>query len=486
MDSLIVISVIGCCLSLIFTPLVRRAAHAVGLVDVPDSRRKVHQKPVPRLGGVAVGVSYFCVFALLAWTVQGKDGAVWSGLPLAAKLLPAAAVMFVTGLLDDLFHLAPWQKLSGQVVAAVLAYVSGLEIQAWQFGCTPHWWWSLPLTVGWLVLCANAVNLIDGLDGLATGVGFLASATAVAAALMQHNFMLAVAAAPLAGALLGFLRYNRNPATIFLGDSGSLLIGFLLGCYGVSWSGRATTPLNMAAPVMVLAIPLLDTALAIVRRFLRKHPIFEADRGHIHHRLLDRGMTVRRTALALYGCCGVSMLLSLVMLQGRYQLAAAVTFGALVLLGIRFLGYAELRMVARMVFDDSFRSTLRSRVLLEQLGSSLALARKPEECWNILKDGYREFGFCEVRMRLAGETYAEKAEVLRSSECWNLAIPISDRDYVELSCGFSARAKQEVVALFPEIIRGTIGAKLPGFETQAAETPAVAARIHIVKTVTAR
>src|SRR6201999_2943513 len=129
------------------------------------------------------------------------------------------------------------------------------------------------------------VNLIDGIDGLATGVGFFATVTMALAALMQGNITLAIAVVPLAGALLGFLRYNFNPASIFLGDSGSLLVGFLLGSFGILWSQKAATILGITAPMMAMAIPLLDTGLAIVRRFLRNRPIFEGDRGHIHHRL---------------------------------------------------------------------------------------------------------------------------------------------------------------------------------------------------------
>src|SRR5439155_4205751 len=142
-------------------------------------------------------------------------------------------------------------------------------------------WWSLPVTLFWLVLCTNAFNLIDGVDGLAAGLGLFATLTMLVAALAQNNVALAVATAPLAGCLLGFLRYNFNPASVFLGDSGSLLIGFLLGCYGVIWSQKSVTMLGMAAPAMVLAFPLLEVALSVARRFLHNEPIFAGDRGHI-------------------------------------------------------------------------------------------------------------------------------------------------------------------------------------------------------------
>ena len=155
---------------------------------------------------------------------------------------------------------------------------------------------AVPLTILWLVGCSNAFNLIDGLDGLATGVGLFATATAFLSALLTGNIALAIVTAPLLGALLGFLPYNFSPASIFMGDCGSLTVGFLLGCFGVIWSQKSATLLGMTAPLIALAIPLLDTALAIARRFLRRQPVFGADRGHIHHRLLARGFTPRRVA----------------------------------------------------------------------------------------------------------------------------------------------------------------------------------------------
>src|SRR5436190_10487499 len=166
------------------------------------------------------------------------------------------------------------------------------------------------------------------MDGLAAGIGLFATLTMLLAALSQGNLPLALATAPLAGCLLGFLRYNFNPASIFLGDSGSLLIGFLLGSYSVIWSQKSATLLGMAAPALALALPLLEVGLSIVRRFLGYEAIFTGDRGHIHHRLLDRGFTTRRVALLLYGACGVGASLSLTqgLLHQTYGVIAVVLF----------------------------------------------------------------------------------------------------------------------------------------------------------------
>src|SRR6185436_13025698 len=142
----------------------------------------------------------------------------------------------------------------------------------------------LPLTILWLLVCTNAFNLIDGMDGLATGAGLFATLTILLAGMLEGNHALVLAAVPLGGALLGFLRYNFNPASAFLGDSGSLLLGFLLGCFGVIWSFKTATVFGMIAPLMAMSVPILDATLAVARRFLRGRPIFGADRGHVHHR----------------------------------------------------------------------------------------------------------------------------------------------------------------------------------------------------------
>src|ERR1035441_2910506 len=172
----------------------------------------------------------------------------------------------------------------------------------------------------------NAFNLIDGLDGLAVGVGIFATATAFLSALLSGNIALALLTAPLLGALLGFLPYNFNPASIFMGDCGSLTVGFLLGCFGVIWSAKAATVLGMTAPLIALAIPLLDTALAISRRFLRHQPIFGADRRHIHHRLLARGFTPRRVAYMIYASAGVTAALALLLSSSHAGGVALVLF----------------------------------------------------------------------------------------------------------------------------------------------------------------
>lgn len=341
MYSLPFLALVSALSSLLLTPLVRNVFRRWNLLDRPG-HRKVHAEPIPRVGGVSIALAYLIAYAALIAAGLKGGHVVWSARADIWRLLPAAAAIFALGLADDLFSLKPWHKLLGQLAAAALAVYADVHLTSFA-GYPISSPWDHLLTIGWLLLCTNAVNLIDGIDGLATGVGLFATVTTLIAALLQGNIDLALATAPLAGALLGFLRYNFNPATIFLGDCGSLTIGFLLGCFGILWSQKATTILGMTAPLMALAIPLLDTGLAIARRFVRRQPIFSADRGHIHHRLLDRGLTPRRAALVLYACCALGAICSIAVMNASMSGFVIIIFCAATWIGVQHLGYIEFR-----------------------------------------------------------------------------------------------------------------------------------------------
>ena len=273
MYSLLFLGIVSCVLSLLLTPIVRNASLRLGLVDQPDQARKFHVAPVPRLGGVAIFLAVIGSYALLLAVRLSSGTIVWEGLPLFVRLTPALAVIFGTGLVDDIVGVRPWKKLSAEVVAAGLAWFGGVHISGIA-GYNTIGILGFAGTVLWIVACTNAINLIDGVDGLAAGICLFASLTMLIAASINHNFPLALAVVSMVGALIGFLRYNLNPASIFLGDSGSLTLGFLLGCYAAVWGEKSSTVLGMTATLLVLAVPLLDVGLAIVRRFLRGQPIF--------------------------------------------------------------------------------------------------------------------------------------------------------------------------------------------------------------------
>ena len=457
-------------IALILTPICRDIFRSYGVVDQPDEVRKVHRYPILRVGGLAIATSY-----LLAYIVVRPD----QGSPLAQqlslvwKLLPGAALVFAIGLLDDFFNLRAWQKLIGQLAAAGLAYWSGVRIM-YIAGASTDAWWNLPLTLLWLLVCMNAFNLVDGLDGLAAGVGLFATLTVFTAAIMQHNMVLAVATFPLAGALLGFLCYNFNPATIFLGDSGSLLIGFFLGCYAVIWGNKSATLLGMTAPLMALSIPLLDVALAIVRRFLRRQPIFSADRGHIHHVLLDRGLTPRRVVLLLYALCGLAAAFSL--LQGvihSFAGALILLFGVFVVLGIQYLGYAEFDLAGRLLFSGEFQRTVSAQLDLRRFRAELAAADSPAACWEIIRAACIKFGFQQARLTLSGEMY-DFTSGETEAPGWTIRVPLSNGDYAILSRAFESTVLPMVVAPFVDLLRQTLVQKYPGTITAEATRPAAA------------
>ena len=292
MYSILILGICSFVLSFALTPLFRDLFLRLGYVDRPGHGRKVHLLPVPRIGGIPIMLAFMgSVVILYLLPLQGGH-VVAESMPRAWKFFPAVLTVFAVGLLDDIVGLKPWQKLAGEIVAASLACFGGLQLTV--HGSAFPAWLNVPLTIFWLILCTNAFNLIDGIDGLAAGVGLCATLTSLGTGLLQQNFALALATVPLAGALFGFLRYNFSPATIFLGDSGSLSIGFLLGCYGIIWVEKSATMLGLVAPVIALSVPLLDTILAVARRIVRGEHIFHADRRHIHHLLLDRGQHIPR------------------------------------------------------------------------------------------------------------------------------------------------------------------------------------------------
>jgi UDP-GlcNAc:undecaprenyl-phosphate GlcNAc-1-phosphate transferase len=447
-------------LAVILTPVCRNLAAGCGWLDVPDPKRKLHSRPIPRIGGIAIALSYLACFGIVLLCWHDSGDLIRDHLRLTWQLFPAAALIFVTGLVDDLIGLRPWQKLAGQTCAAVVAFAAGVRLTMIS-GMELNPWLTMPATVLWLVGCSNAFNLIDGIDGLAAGVGIFATLTTLMAALIQHNLPLALATAPLAGALLGFLRYNFNPASVFLGDCGSLLIGFLLGCYGVLWSQKSATVLGMTAPLMVLAIPLLDTALAIVRRFLRRQPIFAADRGHIHHRLLARGLTPRRAVLLLYGICGIAAALSLLQSVFQEQLGGAilVLFCVGAWLGIQHLGYAEFIAARRILSSGGFRRHVSAQLQLTDFRDDLTAADTPDQCWNVLCQSYSNFGFNKIQLELGGRVYTHTTNGHHIPNSWTIQIALSDHDYVNLSREFDTEAPP-IVTPYADMIGTTLRPKI--------------------------
>jgi UDP-GlcNAc:undecaprenyl-phosphate GlcNAc-1-phosphate transferase len=288
--------------SFLLTPRIRDMATRRGLLDEPDSR-KIHPVAIPRLGGVAIALAFYAGIAgaLLTAAMDPRSNGLTLH-PLPAVLVGSAVVM-VIGILDDVVGMRARLKLLGQVFAALAAVALGLSIDrlVGPWGVAVLGAWSVPVTVLWLVLVMNAVNLIDGLDGLASGValaamGALFGVTVVTGIEPAIQPLLAAAA----GAVLGFLRFNLSPASIIMGDTGAMLLGFLLATAGISLTQATPTGVPPWVPIVALGLPLADTAWTIVRRLAAGVPVFVADRRHIHHQLLSVGLERGVVVLALW------------------------------------------------------------------------------------------------------------------------------------------------------------------------------------------
>jgi UDP-GlcNAc:undecaprenyl-phosphate GlcNAc-1-phosphate transferase len=449
--------------SLLLTPICRDLFGRFA-VDQPDCDRKLHVRPVPRIGGIPIALSYLASYAVLFIMPFEDRSALSSGISFARQLIPPAGLIFAIGLSDDFFRLKPWHKLIGQTLAAVAAYGLGIRILAIA-GHSTQSWWSMPLTIVWLVACTNAFNLIDGLDGFASGVGLFASVTTLIAAVLQPNIPLVLATVPLAACLLGFLRYNFNPASIFLGDSGSLLIGFLLGCFSVIWSQKSATLLGMTAPALALAVPMLDMVLSISRRFLRRQPIFRADRGHIHHRLLDRGLTPRRAALVLYAASGLAAVLSLLQSLEYRGGIVIVIFCVATWIGIQQLKYGEFTALARLITARGLRHRLNAQLDLELFEQSLASAKSVIDCWDIISRSYTKFGFWEVRLSISGSVREARLQNAFGANSWTLHISLIGSDYIALTREHESPAVPISIAAFADAVRNAFMCKYGQFDS---------------------
>ena len=278
-------------LTLILTPPVRKLALRLGAIDVPDAR-KIHAYPIPRMGGLAIFLSFFISLFFLE-TFSEKTIAFFAG----------SLVLIILGIFDDVLSLNPKIKLLGQIAAAMIPVAYGIKVN---YVTNPFGGKillgdaSYLLTIFWIVAIINAINLIDGLDGLAAGTAAISAVFIGISSLTRGHEFVFYAAIALGGASLAFLKYNLNPATIFLGDTGSMFLGYTLALLSVMGTAKSPTVISIIIPVLVMAIPIFYTLFAIVRRFFAGRPIFKPDKEHIHHRFLDLGYSPRKTVLIIY------------------------------------------------------------------------------------------------------------------------------------------------------------------------------------------
>ncbi len=281
-------------LSLVLTPVARRLSVHYGIIDVPRDNRRMHKRPIPRAGGLGMVASFLIVLFLC--------------LPMTPKLFALAAgslIIAATGLLDDLRDLKPRTKLICQIVAALVLILGGVRITFFTdpfnaYGLVALKVLMVPVTLFWIVGITNTVNLIDGLDGLAAGVSMICALSLMAIAGRFGNAHVSLIAAILAGVCLGFLPYNFNPASVFMGDVGALFLGFVLSYISIEGVMKSTALITVVFPVLILGVPIFDTTFAIIRRILSGRNVMSADKGHLHHRLLAKGLTQRETVSCLY------------------------------------------------------------------------------------------------------------------------------------------------------------------------------------------
>ncbi len=402
--------------SFVLTRYIRDLATARGWVAAPGLERHLHHQPLPRLGGVAIFLAFLFSIAI-AGLVSWWHPRLGFGLTPKALLtiLVPGCLIFLLGLYDDLHPVGPYFKFLVQVLAGALLFAGGLRIfdlPVLFSGYHFSWFVSLPLTILWVLGITNAFNLIDGLDGLAAGSALFSTLVVFVVALISHSSFVSVMTLVLAGAILGFLRYNFNPATIFLGDCGSQFVGFMLSALALQGMQKSPTIVAVAIPVVSFGLPILETALSIVRRLISGRPIFTGDREHIHHKLLQRGLSQRQVVTVLYGVSAVFAMLSLFMLWPTGSTVGLVlsVLGIGIWMGVQHLNYlefGELRRVAQRTLEQ--RLIFINNLAIRRATEELKVTSDFEQLCRILEAAFsnNDFDAFELRLLRLPEELAE-------------------------------------------------------------------------------
>ena len=438
------------------TNSVRVGAHRLGLVDRPDNYRKLHKRPVPRLGGVGIFFAFFLPLAFLFFFYRNQvsDLLLLHPRPVQmAGLFGGSLLAIGVGFVDDLCNIRARWKLVFQILAATVAWYTGLSIDVVSnpFGNTPITlgFFSFPVTVLWFVMCMNAVNLMDGLDGLAAGVCLFVSLTLFLVSLHFRNVLAMLLMSCFSGAVFGFLLFNFYPAKIFLGDSGSMLLGFLVGALSLIGSTRkAETAIALLIPVVALGVPIFDTSLTILRRWYKKFPIGSPDRQHIHHVLLSMGYSHPRAVLTLYVTTMVLGGAALLITVERSEVTILV-LGSLALIAfvcVRVLGNVRLEdVVSRLTQAQTRkRTTTNARISVEHAIHEMRAALTAGGLWEACSAAFKDMNLARATLTLPRESGSEP-EVMtwlgtnsipapdpgKQSDTWSgtLSVRRNERDY---------------------------------------------------------
>lgn len=414
MNTYLVLFIIAMCSSFALTPVVRRVSQRFGWLDVPRDERRVHQRAVPRLGGIAVFASVAITLATLPLVDNLVTQELRTNVPRLLAVLVPATLVFLFGVYDDLRGTDARLKFIAQGSASVLLYLMGGRVEALTIPFVGSV--ELPtaisfvLTVVWTVGITNAFNLIDGMDGLAGGAALFASLVMLAVALMLGHPLVVVVTLALAGALIGFLRYNFNPASIFLGDSGSLFIGFTLAALSVQGAQKASTAVAVAIPVLAFGLPIIDTSFSMMRRFMSGRPLFQADREHIHHMLLARGWSQRRVAVMLYGVCAAFGLVALLFVSdmaGRATGLVLFVVGMAVVFAVSRLRYHEVDEIKAGMKRNLVERRLRvaNNIRVRRASRSMSKATTLDELFRAVCEmlEHSEFVYAVVQIGRGGD-----------------------------------------------------------------------------------
>ena len=411
------------------TRYVRDFAISRGWVTVPTQERHMHSSPLPRLGGVAIFLSFgLCMGVAAFWAARHPQLHSQQFLRTMVRILVPAGLVFLLGVYDDLRGVGPYFKFTVQGIAATMLYAGGLRIINIPvvFGDRVlPWYVGWAFTVIWVLAITNAFNLIDGLDGLAAGSALFSTMVVFVVAVLNGPVLVEVMTIALAGAILGFLRFNFNPATIFLGDSGSLFIGFLLSALALFGAQKAPTIVAIAIPIVSFGLPILETVLSVLRRLISGRPVFTADREHIHHKLLQHGLTHRQVVILLYGVSAIFAMLSLFLLwpTGSSLGLVLAVLGIGIWIGVQHLGYLEFGEIARV----AQRTLNQPQIFVNNLAirratEELKVARDYDQIRRILLAafGSNDFDGFELRLELLpGELIAYDPSRILTSFRWN-------------------------------------------------------------------
>ncbi len=321
--------VVSAVVAFLTTPLIIKIAPKIGAMDIPKDDRRIHSKPMPLIGGVAMYIAVMLsMFLFLPETKQ------------TFAIMGGATLILLAGLKDDIADMRPREKLMFQIAAAAVAIAGGIQIDfitnpfVWGERVISLSWIGIPVTLFWIVGITNTLNLIDGLDGLAGGVAFISALSFTAVAMKLGVVQSGILAVMIAGACLGFLPFNFNPAKIFMGDTGALFLGYMLAVISIEGVMKSVATIAMIVPIIILGVPIFDTTFAIFRRLLSGRSIMSADKNHLHHKLMKLGFSQRKTVLILYGISGIfglfSVLVSRVNSRQAVYMSAILFFVTLV------------------------------------------------------------------------------------------------------------------------------------------------------------